>query len=98
MIRGRKMRSPLPKGEGQGEGKGNVKPAPTSPRRERFGTRRKLRSRVLFRLLPPHPSPLPWGEGEAPGALVRLSFRIPPHWNNSRDGKPSPSPRRRGPG
>ncbi len=67
-ISARNIRSPLPKGEGQGEGKGNVNPTPMSELYKCFTTHKYWRFGGGFHALPPHPSPLPWGEGEAPGA------------------------------
>ncbi len=64
-----KTASPLPEGEGQGEGEGNLKPIPSPVRRARLSTRRKLRFPHELRFVPPHPGPLPWGEGEPTAAL-----------------------------
>jgi hypothetical protein len=60
---------PSPWGRGKGEGEGNVEPIPSPVRRTRFSPGRKRSFHHGLRIVPPHPGPLPWGEGEPSAAL-----------------------------
>src|SRR6266699_1914012 len=56
---------------------------------------RQLASALVFRAwLPPHPGPLPWGEGESPAALLAIENTS----TRRSAGRGVPSPCGRGPG